>query len=359
MVITGKELLNTKKHFETLDGLRGVAAIAVVVFHFMEFAAPKYEDSFIGHGYLAVDFFFCLSGFVIAYAYDTKIRNIGLWRFFRLRLIRLHPLVVIGAVIGLLAFVLDPFSSLYHQYGLRNAILLFVSGSTLIPYPLVQERYLNLFHLNPPTWSLFWEYVANIFYALVLYRLKKFSLLLLTIAAAILLGYESYRSGYIGVGWSGDNFWGGGVRVFYSFLAGMLVYRSNWMIRNRCGFFLLSILLVASFVVPYTAATAPWADALIVIVYFPLIVALGAGTTVRGTTKRLSEWLGAISYPLYMVHYPILWVFLSYLEKNPLTTGDMQVVIPVGTLLLIAFAYMVLVGLDIPVRKYLKSKIKE
>lgn len=357
MSFTGTELLNTKKHFETLDGLRGIAAIAVVVFHFMEFAAPKYEDSFIGHGYLAVDFFFCLSGFVIAYAYDQKIKRIGFGRFLKLRLIRLHPLVVIGSVIGLVAFVFDPYSNLYHQYGLKNAILMFISGSTLIPYPLVQERYFNLFHLNPPTWSLFWEYIVNIFYALLFYRLKRYGLLLLTIAAAFLLCYESYKSGYIGVGWSGDNFWGGGIRVLYSFLAGMCVYRFKWIIRNRLGFLLISILLLASFLVPYTEPTAPFVDPLIVILYFPLIVALGAGISLEGTSKKVCEFSGAISYPLYMVHYPILWLFLSYLEKYPLSMDQMWVVIPIGTLLLIVFAYIIMIGLDIPIRKYLRRKM--
>lgn len=69
------DLLKTKTHFEILDGLRGIAAVAVVIFHFMEFAIPDYTKNFIAHGYLAVDFFFCLSGFVIAYAYDNRIKK--------------------------------------------------------------------------------------------------------------------------------------------------------------------------------------------------------------------------------------------------------------------------------------------
>ncbi|WP_369410091.1 acyltransferase family protein [Hufsiella arboris] len=103
---TGADLLKTKQHFEILDGLRGVAAVAVVIFHFMEIAVPDYTKSFIAHAYLAVDFFFCLSGFVIAYAYDTRLKKIGVLAFLKLRLIRLHPLVIIGSVIGLLAFYL-------------------------------------------------------------------------------------------------------------------------------------------------------------------------------------------------------------------------------------------------------------
>ena len=96
-----------KKHFEVLDGLRGMAALAVVVFHFMEVIEPDYSRNFIGHGFLAVDFFFCLSGFVIAYAYDGRIDSLGLGEFFRSRLIRLHPLVVIGSVLGLLGLFIQ------------------------------------------------------------------------------------------------------------------------------------------------------------------------------------------------------------------------------------------------------------
>src|SRR5215510_2853156 len=107
----GPDLSNTKKHFEILDGLRGVAALAVVIFHFMEWVFPDPSKNFIGHGFLAVDFFFCLSGFVIGYAYDSRIGKMGVGEFFKLRLIRLHPLVIFGSVLGLLGFFLDPFAS--------------------------------------------------------------------------------------------------------------------------------------------------------------------------------------------------------------------------------------------------------
>src|SRR5438270_10757692 len=102
-------ILKTKQHFEILDGLRGIAALAVVIFHFMEWIFSDYTKNFIGHGFLAVDFFFCLSGFVIGYAYDNRIEKMEVKEFFKSRLIRLHPLVILGSVLGLLGFLLDPF----------------------------------------------------------------------------------------------------------------------------------------------------------------------------------------------------------------------------------------------------------
>ncbi|HZG26112.1 MAG TPA: acyltransferase [Chitinophagaceae bacterium] len=103
------DLISTKTHFQVLDGMRGIAAVAVVIYHFMEIAVPDYTKNFIAHGHLAVDFFFCLSGFVIAFAYDKRIQKIGMTQFLALRLIRLQPLVFIGAVLGLLTFMFDPF----------------------------------------------------------------------------------------------------------------------------------------------------------------------------------------------------------------------------------------------------------
>jgi peptidoglycan/LPS O-acetylase OafA/YrhL len=229
------EILQSKQHFEILDGLRGVAALAIVIFHFMEWVYTDSSKNFIGHGFLAVDFFFCLSGFVIGYAYDNRIGNMGILAFFKRRLIRLHPLVILGAVMGLIAFLFDPFEIFPETVSIGKLVLVFFGSILLIPNPLVEERFFNNFPLNAPAWSLFWEYVANIFYAFILCRIRRISLVVLTILAAAGLCYVGYRAGNLLGGWSKDNFWDGGARVAYSFLAGLLIYRSNWIIRNRIG----------------------------------------------------------------------------------------------------------------------------
>ncbi|RFS22577.1 acyltransferase [Chitinophaga silvatica] len=353
--INNSELSVGKPHFEILDGLRGLAAVAVVVFHFMEIAVPDYHNSFIAHAYLAVDFFFCLSGFVIAYAYDQRINKIGISEFFRLRLIRLHPLVILGSVIGLLLFLFDPFSNLYLNYS-GKILLMFLASCLMIPYPIVRERYFNLFHLNPPTWSLFWEYVANIVYALVIVRLGKKLLWLLTFIAAIALFYESKRSGNLGVGWSGDNIGGGGIRVAYSFLAGVLTYRLGWVIKSKLGFLPIGILLLASFMLPFSESFNWYAEPLIVIFYFPFIVMLGAGALSTSFGNKICLFAGDLSYPLYMVHYPFIWLFMSYVEKYKPSLMEMTMITIIGTILLIIFAYLVLKFIDEPVRRMLKNR---
>ncbi len=282
----------------------------------MEIAVPDFADNFIAHGYLAVDFFFCLSGFVIAYAYDSRIKALGLAAFCKLRLIRLHPLVIIGSIIGLLCFLFDPFSNLAASYSARQKVTMFISSCLLIPYPVVPQRYSNLFHLNPPMWSLFWEYVANIFYALLLFRLRDKLLGLVVLGAAVLLVYEAHHATNLVVGWNGGTFWGGGIRVLYSFTAGMLIYRANWIIKSPLGFVSLGLLLLVAFLVPYSSQTNWLTDPLLVIFYLPFLVALGAGARSAASRHTLCRFAGEISYPLYMVHYPFIWLFLSYVERD-------------------------------------------
>lgn len=350
-------MLETRQHYEILDGLRGIAAIAVVIFHFMEIIVPDYKDSFVGHAYLAVDFFFCLSGFVIAYAYDNRLPVIGRAAFFKLRLIRLHPLVILGTVLGIVLFVLDPFSNLWTKYADRLAIM-FVTSCLMIPYPVVHERFANLFHLNAPAWSLFWEYIANIVYAFILVRVGKKVLWALLTVGAVALFWQAHEAKFLGgVGFSGPTFWGGGIRAFYPFLAGILVYRMGYIIRSGVGFLATSVLLLIALMFPFSPAYNPIVEPLIVILYFPLLLALGAGTAPGSRVRKLCRLSGEISYPLYMVHYPFIWIFLSYVETYKPTLRQMGMITAVATILLIALAYGVLVFIDAPVRKYFRNRL--
>ncbi|MET4105344.1 acyltransferase [Hymenobacter sp. UYP22] len=342
-------------HFAVLDGLRGIAALSVVVYHFMEIVVPDYDQLFIAHAYLAVDFFFCLSGFVMACAYDKRLASLGILAFLRRRLIRLHPLVVVGSVLGLLTFWLDPFSSVFTTYASR-AWQLFLASCLLIPLPVMPERTFNLFPLNAPTWSLFWEYVANVVYAVVLVRLRPSMLRLLTLLAAGWLVYEATQNPNLSIGWDANTFWGGGARVSYSFLIGMLLYRSRWIIPNRLGVLGVGLLLLVGLLFPYRKEVAGLTDMVLVLGYFPLLVALGAGTQVAPRLARTCRWFGELSYPLYMVHYPFVWVFLSYMttQKPPMST--LAWLVPGATLALVAVAYLILMTVDAPVRRFLSRR---
>jgi len=179
--------LNAKPHYLILDGLRGVAAILVVFFHLFEAHSSGHLDQVINHGYLAVDFFFVLSGFVVGYAYDDRWNKMTIGAFFKRRLIRLQPMVVMGMFIGAVFFFFGS-DAMFPEIGrvsVWQVMLLFVIGSTLLPVPPSMDirGWGEMHPLNGPAWSLFFEYMANILYALVIRRFSKFLLTLLVIVA--------------------------------------------------------------------------------------------------------------------------------------------------------------------------------
>ena len=165
---------DTKPHYELLDGLRGVAALTVVCYHLFEAYATSHLDQRINHGYLAVDFFFLLSGFVISYAYDDRWKRMTVREFVTRRFIRLHPMVVIGAVIGAVMFYFQG-CSVWDVSKVSVTMLLAATlmNACMIPAtPGMEIRGVTeMFPLNGPSWSLFYEYIGNILYALFIRRL--------------------------------------------------------------------------------------------------------------------------------------------------------------------------------------------
>ncbi len=143
----------------------------------------------LNHGYLAVDFFFMLSGFVIGYAYDDRWNRMSLKDFFKRRLIRLHPMVVMGSVIGALFFYFQAAAfPMIADVAWWKVLLICLLACTILP------RLSGMGHpgwgetspLNGPAWSLLYEYIANILYALVIRRFSKLLLGFFVAAAAVL-----------------------------------------------------------------------------------------------------------------------------------------------------------------------------
>jgi peptidoglycan/LPS O-acetylase OafA/YrhL len=151
-----------KAHFEVLDGLRGSAAFLVVAFHIIGIPLGfNNSKNILHHAYLAVDFFFGLSGFVIGYAYDDRWSRMTTFQFFKLRLIRLQPLVILGATMGLASYLLDPFGKHLQQTPLLTLLLAYLASLLLVPSPSVQNRVGETHTLNSPSWSLTQEYLAT------------------------------------------------------------------------------------------------------------------------------------------------------------------------------------------------------
>ena len=377
---------DTKPHYNILDGLRGAAALMVVWYHVFEgFAFAEGMNGVEGgglinvfnHGYLAVDFFFMLSGFVISYAYDDRWNRMSLSDFFKRRLVRLHPMIIMGALIGLTTFLLQGGvkwdGSITPATGVVLAFLLTCCFIPAIPGALHEVRGNGeMFPLNGPSWSLFFEYIGNICYALFIRRLSTKALSWLVVALGVVYIWFSVGnvSGYesVGVGWTlGDsvNIFGGFLRMIFPFSLGMLLARNFKPMKVRGIFWIAIVVLLGLFSVPFF----PSVDGICVngiyemcciMIAFPALVWLGAsGVTSDKASTGICKFLGDISYPLYIVHYPIMYLFYAWLIKNSLyTLADTWQVVAGVYGLNVVLAYTTLKLYDEPVRCWLTSKLK-
>ncbi|MDR3365963.1 MAG: acyltransferase [Prevotellaceae bacterium] len=356
-----------KPHYEILDGLRGVAAIMVLGFHICEAYATSPFDQMLNHAYLAVDFFFVLSGFVIGYAYDDRWGRMSIGNFLKRRIFRLHPMVVFGTILGVALFYFSASTifPLVASVPLWKLLLYAVLGMLLIPTPPAADirGWQEMYTLDAPTWSLAFEYVANLLYALFIRKFSKTLLAILVALAAYATLHLTLTQGDVIGGWALDahHLRFGFTRLMYPFFAGLLLFRLGKVIRVPRAFLWCSLLLVAVLVVPRVGGeNSVWMNGLyeaaIILIIFPLIVAAGAGGRVKGKlTARLCSLLGDMSYPVYLVNYPLCYVHIGWVTDNKYTfaeAGWAPYAVFAGTLLI---AYIALKCYDIPLRKWLRK----
>lgn len=379
-----------RQRYDILDGLRGVAAIMVVIFHISEAFSYDPVEKVLNHGFLCVDFFFVLSGFVVAHAYQARMKSgrMTRWQFIKARLIRLQPMIVFATLLGALLFYLQE-SPVYP--GIKDASLGYLmanvlAGVCMLPIPPEWNVRANgeMLLLNIPQWSMFFEYIANILFCLIAFRLGRKGLVLLVAAFGLLLADSALTlnifgnlptEGYplsLNAGWSGtlEHFYVGIARVGFAFFAGMLLYHLYQLpcvarLSQRCrGHFLVCSLLVIGMVcVPQIGGYKhPLYDGIFnlacVVLLFPFIVWLGAGGTLRSVASaKWCTYLGRISYPLYLVHYPIVYLFFGWIETHrhaPLAVIAWTCLAVV--ILSVALAHAAMVVWDEPIRQWLSKK---
>lgn len=375
--ISSTVFADTKPHYHLLDGLRGVAALMVIWYHVFEgyaFAGGTTIDTF-NHGYLAVDFFFILSGFVIGYAYDDRWgKNFTMKDFIKRRLIRLHPMVIMGAIVGAITFYIQGSVQWDGTHiGISMVMLSLLCTIFFIPaMPGVGYEVRGngeMFPLNGPCWSLFFEYIGNTLYALFIRRLSNKALtivvVLLGVALASFAIFNVSGYGNIGVGWTldGVNFIGGLLRMLFPFSMGMLLSRNFKPMKLRGAFWICTLVMIALFAVPYLEGTESICtngiyEAFCIIIAFPILLWIGAsGTTTDKKSTQICKFLGDISYPIYVIHYPFMYLFYAWLIKNQLfTLGETWQVALCVYAWNILFAYLCLKLYDEPVRKYLAKR---
>ncbi len=370
--------LQPKQHFQVLDGLRGVAAMMVVLFHICEtWNGGDHRMQIINHGYLAVDFFFLLSGFVIAYAYDDRWQpahgrpRMTLGDFFKRRIIRLQPMVVAGTVLGALLFYRSASPNIFPLVATTpvwRLLLVALIGCTVLPITVGMDirGWQEMQPLAGTAWSLFFEYLANIAYALGLRKASNRVLGMLAIVAGAGLTHYLVTTprGDITGGWTLNplELKIGFLRLCYPFFAGMLLQRMHGRIRVRHNFLWCSLLLVLTLVLPrFGMHGTGWRNGLyeaaIILVVFPIIVATGAGEQIRGRLATgVCSFLGGISYPLYITHYSLIYIYTAWVYDGKLTPRQGVLWGAALFITAVAIAYACLKLYDEPVRRWLNRR---
>jgi peptidoglycan/LPS O-acetylase OafA/YrhL len=348
-------LTAAQKHFLTLDGLRGVAAIAVLLFHRRLWAPGGH---FLDHAYLAVDFFFALSGFVIAHAYRERLVNgMSFKRFATFRFIRLYPLLFLGCIIGI-GFLTGRYVSKGQGFNLEfllAAVCGLLTIPTFLPVPLAYMP----FPTNGPSWSLFFELIVNALYASCARWLTRGVVVFILFASFIWLAVCAVEFGGLGrLGHEFPTLLGGAPRTLFSFFAGTAVYaihKRTPHVALPYPTILLGCLLIAIFSPNRDAVNSIYYDLACVAFVFPCIVLLGAmsGDSQNGSARLLGE----LSYPIYILHVPLLYWFEE--TANRLNTPLNFPALVSAAAFCVAFAALAWKFFDQPVRKLLSARIPD
>lgn len=337
--------------FDTLDAFRGIAALAVAQRHAASLfdVAPQ-----LGKSYLAVDLFFVLSGFVIAHRYERDFAaGLSTGGFMLIRLKRLYPLYLLGLLLGLIVAVAGMVTG-RADWSSGLLLLAFMAGALYLPLWVATPNGNAPYPLNAPSWSLFFEMVANLFYAAIWKHLSKELLTIVVLIALLGLGAAIAWWGDANLGWDFETFWGGFARVGFSFFAGVWLYR----FRNHVQGIVINPILWGTILLLVLAAPARWNgfyDAGAIFVIFPALVVFGSKVQLGrfGAPLRV---LGDISYALYAIHVPLLGLLYGALI---LLRVDFHQVPFVGVFALAALifgAYMADRLIDKPIRRRLMSR---
>ena len=344
--------------FVTLDALRGIAAVLILTRH----TSVYWGEVNFHHAYLAVDLFFMLSGFVVSHAYDKKLisKTMTFWRFFLTRIIRLYPLYLLAAIISVLVF--SPKKAFIQ--GDIHIITEYVTALFFtffyLPYKIYENN--SLFTINGVSWSLFFELIINIIYAISRPLLSTNILKFVVVISGLYLAKQSILVDGIDYGylWDWQSILIGSARTIFGFSCGLLLHRI-WLkeltiIRSTTKSILLLLLASIPLLFVNISQLNGMIDCLSIFIIFPFCVLLGAKTNPKKQDIRFFELLGIISYPTYLLHDSLgagISKILSFIgfdvKQFAPYSGCFLVAGLIATSLLLDHFY------DRPVRRYLST----
>lgn len=345
-----------EQRFQTLDGARGIAAICVMLFHFS--ANGLATATLFSNAFAAVDYFFCLSGFILSFTYDQRLRDgMTAGAFMTRRLVRLYPMYLLGLVLGLAAEFFVPSTS----WGWRQ-ILLAASMSlfflpTLSPFS-VRNGELTigdyLFPLNAPAWSMFYELAVNWIYGIARpSTLAVFGIVVFSFGCLVpSLFYHGLPAGF-----SISTFAGGAPRALFFFFAGVLVFRLWRRFPPRLPVVFAAVCPILSLAVLVAICALPFGPRLyfVSVLLIPALIWVGTVTPVTGVERRVCSFLGEVSYPVYAIHAPVMIALQPAPGSAPIFS--LPVVLALGSVVIVA-AFIASRVWDIPARRRL-SRLAE
>jgi peptidoglycan/LPS O-acetylase OafA/YrhL len=348
-----------KSHkFATLDGLRGIAALAVLQFH----THYLFGHSLFPEGYLAVDFFFLLSGFVIAYAYQEKLDGgMSTMSFFKMRIARLYPLYFLGLLIGI-AFSVVQMHVGSSQHTARGITVLAVLGAFWIPAVVTFAGFsATSFPLNLPAWSLFYEISVNVGHALFFRRRGFRSIGAVVVVSGLALVFSARRLGSMDCGVNHSQILYAFPRVIFSYFLGGLLFmlwkdgRLNFKIPSLVSALILLVVLA----VPVSRPRQVPYDLIVTLLVFPVLIIASISAEPPKRLLKLSQALGTSSYAIYVLHVPIRQFF----ERSWTHIAGHEAVFDapwpgiVLLLLIVVFALIADRFYDLPARTYLRQRL--
>ena len=343
-------------YLTALDGMRGLAAFIVLSAHVaVFFNLPSVLTWFGPHAYLAVDCFFVMSGFVMAHAFDAKLQAGMTVRDFALhRFLRLYPLVLAGVVFGavsLLGYSLT--TPGVPKLAVGEAIL---SGALLVPTDVLAKFKAYDFPVNIAFWSLSFEVLLCLGYGVFARFLTGWRMVAALIVSAFGIVYLAEQKAGLDIGFRVGEYLPAFCRVIYPFLMGIFLRRLPAFAPERTGLGYLALPLLLLLLVNPLPMNGVY-DAVAVIAGIPLLVWMAA--TARGLPRldHLAAGAGALSYPIYALHFPIV-VMLANLGKK-LGVDDMQnlLLAAAGILVSLGLATLVYNTYDKPVRAWLRKHL--
>lgn len=347
-----------KIRYDFLDGLRGVAAIVVVIYHCY---ACSGKEQLFPFGSLAVDFFFCLSGFVVCHAYSMRLGTTMSFKEFCIaRLLRLYPMILLGVILGSIWM----FTRVYKQNSdvILGFLLSIPTNLLLLPSPFFTQGHKIAWPLNSPLWSLTFEIFANLLWAKFFFNLSLKKLFIVTAIFGGLLLTSIAMNGFE-VGYLIDQIHLGIARVLFPFFAGVAVYRwsdSNLYnvqnITNKYAFAFVLVLLLFFLCLPYAGELRTIIAVIFIFLISPIIIFIGSKIKLTGLALDFFKFLGFMSYPLYVLHMPFLRVVQAINIKYHLSNLVLTLGFIAACLISTVTAYWLAQRVEPLIRTYIKKQ---